>query len=421
MLEQQLSLRNWSHKLERYKLFFEEISIISECNRKLDISIIIISWRLHPDTLQNLMILNKQRNDINVEIIFVNNGAYLDEFQILLPYINKYITLGENTGAYLARNIGAIFADAPILLFLEDDGIPDEQLLLAHYLTHQKYNVIAVQGPYLYKTDNPLNEYQHHYYYGEKVFPKCSDLEGNSSYCADAFFEVGGWDDDITFGGGGIELSIRLNQIYPQLYNQLYSPICVLLHDYVTSMEHLVSKREKQLISHTRLKNKYPEWNRYIEKWLDRSKNREMIQIRNDWKPESEIILQSLEAEITLRNLNKSSKYTQERLFLSNPDHMVEHLQTRQNDYQIVIFGAGELGQRVYKLFSSTINANLVFADNNQDLWGKEINDIKVLSPHDLTTTNNFVYIASQWREEIGIQLREKGFVVSSNYSYVLI
>lgn len=412
--------KKWSYKYEIYKPIFEKIDFLRIDSERKKISVIIISWRLHPDTLNNLMILNEQRDDISLEIIFVNNGGNIDEFQILFPYIDKFITLNQNTGAYLARNIGAVFADSPLLLFLEDDGIPDKKLVLAHYLTHQKYNIIAAQGPYLYKTDNILNEYQHHYYYGEGFFPKCSDLEGNSSYYAAAFFRVGGWDDDIKFGGGGIELSIRLNREYPQFYNQLYSPICILLHDYVTSLEHLQSKREKQKNSHTRLKNKYPEWDNYIGIWLDRINNSKLIEVRDDWKLEHEIMFQDLRQEIINRYLNKTNRYMHERVFLSDTDHLASHLLTRQNDHQIVIFGAGGFGQQVYKLFKDITEKEILFVDNNEALWGKEINNVKILSPDQLSITNNFVYIASLWREEIGLQLRKKGFVVGATYSYVL-
>jgi len=421
ILKKQLRQKNWLDKYDIYQQFFEGIENISGNSGKYDISVVVISWRLHPDTLKNFMILKEQSRNINFELIFVNNGGGCDEFQILLPYIDKYITLSENTGAYLARNIGALFADSSLLLFLEDDGIPDEKLLLSHYLTHHKYNVISVQGPYLYKTDNLLNEYQHHYYHGEDFFPKYSDLEGNSSYLADAFFKVGGWDDNIKFGGGGIELSIRLSKIYPEQYYQIYSPICILMHDYVVSPEHLATKREKQLNSLTQLQIKHPEWNDYIATWLERSNNKKLLQIRNHWTQEDENIFQDLVSEVINKYQYKTSMCLQERIFLSNKDHIIEHIKTRSAEYQIVIFGVGGLGQKVYKLFSELDYKNIIFVDNNQDMWGKEINSVKVLSPENLSTTNHFVYIASSWGEEISAQLREKGFVVGSNYSYVII
>ncbi len=49
------------------------------------------------------------------------------------------------------------------------------------------------------------------YYLGDKPFPIYADLEGNTTYKAKAFFKFGGWDDEIKFGGGGVDLSIRLS------------------------------------------------------------------------------------------------------------------------------------------------------------------------------------------------------------------
>lgn len=289
---------------------------------------------------------------------------------------------------------------------------------MAHYITYQKYDVIAVQGPYLYKTDNPFNEYQHHYYYGEEFFPKCSDLEGNSSYDANAFYEVGGWDDEIRFGGGGIELSIRLNQLDPKPYNQIYAPICILQHDYVKDMDHLLSKREKQKGSHDRLKNKYSQWDNYVANW--NAKRFDLMKIREDWTADKEEFFQNLQQEILTRNEPKINKYKQDRVFLFDIEHVLEHVNEKNREYQIAIFGAGEFGQRVYTLLKDNGYQNMIFIDNNRDAWLKKIGDSSICSPDSLSLDTHFVYIASQWREEIAAQLREKGFALGVNYAHVI-
>lgn len=412
-------MRNWSYKLEQYQKLIEQVEYRIPSNRINNVSVIIISWRLHPDTLDNLRRLHEQRDQLDFNVIFVNNGGAYSEFQPLLEYIDTYVVLNENTGAYLARNIGALFSDAPILFFLEDDGIPDKQLLRAHYLVHQKYDVIAVQGVYLFKTENQYNEYQHHYYYGSDFFPKYSELEGNSSYNAEAFFKVGGWDDDINFGGGGVDLSIRLSEVYPQLSKQLYSPICVLLHDYVVDAAHLATKRAKQLNSHTRLMSKHKNWNDYIRSWSDKQIREMALHVNSHWTYENEKDLQSLKASIITRNTPYINQYMESRLFLSELQSGKKQLLNRDSKHRIIIFGAGESGKRMSKWFKNVIDGNLVFADNNADLWGETIDQIKVINPNEITT-KDYIYIASMWRQEIGEQLRNWGLKPGEHYCYVI-
>ncbi len=264
-LQSFLEEKNWKEKEQKYSKVFKNFKILNEIKNP-QISIIIISWRLHPDTLKNLEILEKQR-DQNFELIFVNNGADRNEFVSLEPFINKYIILNQNTGAYLARNIGSLFAESPILFFLEDDGIPEKNIIEEHLKVHNKYEIIAARGVYKFKTENPLNKIASHYFLGEKPFPIYADLEGNTTYKADLFYKVGGWDDNIRFGGGGVELSIRLLLEEPDKRKQIYTPGPVIYHDYAKDEEHFNNKREKQKKSRKRLLTIHPNWDEYLRSW----------------------------------------------------------------------------------------------------------------------------------------------------------
>ncbi len=257
-LRKALMRRNWRKKETRYLEYLDRVNYLRKTESPL-LSVIVISWRLHRDNLESFRILEKQRG-MNIELIFVDNGAPEGEFRELEPYIDTYIRLNGNTGAYLARNLGAVFAEAPILLFLEDDGIPAENLLAAHLGLFKKYDLIACRGLYVPKTDNPLNQKQAHYYMGPNDYPTFAHVEGNTSYLAEAFFQVGGWDDEINFGGGGAELYLRLLEFDPDKRRQIYSPKPVIYHDYVKDEQHLQTKLERQRISHERLRKKYPQW-----------------------------------------------------------------------------------------------------------------------------------------------------------------
>ena len=266
LLKSRLNKIGWLSKNELYKQYLEYIEK-NEATAAPDVSIIVISWRYHPDTIHNFETLTKQ-SDTNFELIFVDNGGTLGEFHMLKPYIDTYVKLNTNTGAYLARNVGSLFANAPILLFLEDDGIPANNLIKAHLYTFAKYDVIAVRGVYKAKSDdNPLNKLANHYYLGDLPFPRYSDLEGNSAYDSKIFFKAGGWDDEIYFGGGGIDLAIRLMRLEPDMRKQIYSPEPVIFHDYATDGEHLKKKREKQIESFERLRRKHQIFDSFHRAW----------------------------------------------------------------------------------------------------------------------------------------------------------
>lgn len=264
-LTARLEERGWQRKKERYEACFESAAALHHVDSPA-ISIIVISWRLHPDNVTNFQALQRQHEQ-GFELIFVDNGAKEGEFDALKPYIDTYVRLNSNTGAYLARNIGALFAKAPILLFLEDDGIPRDDFVARHLAVHGKYDVIAVRGVYSPKTALPLNATATHYYLGDHPFPYPGNLEGNSSYRADAFYAAGGWDDDINFGYGGWELALRLLSVESDPRKQIYSPDPVIYHDFATSAEHLQTKREKQEASLQRLKKKYPHWDSVMSGW----------------------------------------------------------------------------------------------------------------------------------------------------------
>ncbi len=264
-LNTRLDKVDWKHKLNNYKEVFESVEYINKINSP-KISIIVISWRLHRDTVKSFEILKKQRNT-NFELIFVNNGADENEFISIKHLADIYVKLNKNTGAYLARNIGSLFANSSLLFFLEDDGIPENNLVEAHLNAHKNYDVIAVRGVYSPKTNNPLNQEQSHYYLGDKPFPIYADLEGNTSYKADLFYKVGGWDDEIKFGGGGVDLSIRLAEVEQDRRKQIYSPDPIIYHDFAKDENHLRNKTEKQEESRERLREKHPGWDDYIESW----------------------------------------------------------------------------------------------------------------------------------------------------------
>ncbi|MDD3050187.1 MAG: glycosyltransferase [Candidatus Cloacimonetes bacterium] len=263
LIENRLNRTGW---LSKKKLYSDEISNLQFSHVPTDtmISVIVISWKYDDSVRANLQIIKNQISDY-AELIFVNNGCHAPEMIALKSYASVYIELLHNKGAYLARNIGALFADSPILLFLDDDAYPSADLIKSHLDLHRKYDIIALRGRILPQTTGTLKPA--HYDLGEKTFPMFSDVEGNTSYNATVFYKVGGWDDDLIMGGGGVDLSIRIFKLYPEYHKQIYSPLPLIYHDFVKQPEQQTNKIKTQQESRERLRRKHPDWDSFIASW----------------------------------------------------------------------------------------------------------------------------------------------------------
>lgn len=262
-----LEQRGWAEKRPLYEPALSALSLRANVLPPR-ISVVVISWQPSRTVVESLRFLQHQRRE-GFELIFVDNGSGNAHAQSVAELADVAIALDHNTGAYFARNVGAVMATAPVILFLEDDGIPAPDLLAAHLEMFERYDVISVRGRYVPKTGNPLNELATHYELGPTPFPLVSNLEGNTSYDARAFFAVGGWDDDITFGHGGMELGLRLFTAIPDARKQIYAPRPVILHDYVGDQAHLDKKRQRQYESYQRLAGKLPGWEAWVQQCCD--------------------------------------------------------------------------------------------------------------------------------------------------------
>ncbi|BBD09305.1 glycosyltransferase family 2 protein [Desulfovibrio ferrophilus] len=279
ILSQMIHATGWRDRQSSYVQALDSLICMSAI-RKPAISVVIISWQPDERALQTLLSLEAQRRTLSdtgqqIEVILVDNGSSNGFAPELYPHADTVLRLKTNTGAYFARNIGSIFAHAPILLFLEDDGLPEPDLVAAHLQDHARFDILMARGVYRPRTDSPLNRFAGHYYLGDNPFPRYCDLEGNVSILTAAFREVGGWDEAIFFGHGGVELSCRLLDRYGQPERMIYTPGPVLHHDYSSSEQHLTMKRERQAKSRAYVESKHPELDRILDTW-----NREYKQLQ---------------------------------------------------------------------------------------------------------------------------------------------
>jgi len=265
ILDRWLTQKGWENKKILYTKYFETVTFLKSVQQPA-ISVIVVSWRLHRDSLKNFQILEQQRNQ-HFELVLLDNGGKLGEMDSLKLFVDTYVRLNANTGVCLARNVGALFAKAPILFFLDDDCFPSDNLLSAHIAQYSCYDIVCARGAIKPKTSNRLNKKAIHYYLGPNPFPIYPDTGGNFSIRAGLFFKIGGWDDRITFGCEEVDLSRRIIDIEPDLRKQIYNPEAVIYHDYAVDNEHLAEKMKKQEESRRYIRQKHPDYDNFLNMW----------------------------------------------------------------------------------------------------------------------------------------------------------
>lgn len=267
ILDSALKSKDWLNKRPLYHYWFDKVCTKNK-KPKPRVSIVVISYRLHPKTKYCLKKLQKQVEKWG-EIIFVNNGAPDEDFESLMPYIDTYVKLKGNAGASLPRNLGAVFSNAPLLMFIEDDGIPTPGLVKAHMSVYEHYKAVTVRG--VYRAAKP--PFPAHYSLGNQLKPAMNNQEGNSSFLSKPFFHVGGWGDDLFFGSEGRELGFRLVKSGYGYDQHLYTPDAVLCHDFFRDEKHMNKRWLQTRASWILLHTMYPtEFAEYQYKWWKISK-----------------------------------------------------------------------------------------------------------------------------------------------------
>lgn len=275
LLAEALGRAGWPGRLASYAAPLEEVILRAQAPGVVDLSVVVLTWNPGPKARATLESLGRQREALrgqgwDLETILVDNGSEGRAAAPLADLADVAVRLRENTGAYFARNLGSAFARAPVLLFLEDDGEPAEDLAAQHLAAHERFDILLARGVYRPLHDSPLNRHAGHYRLGDEPFPRFCDLEGNASARTSAFREVGGWDDAIFFGHGGVDLSWRLVERFGRPEQLVYLPGPVLGHDYAKSEAHLAAKRERQAESRAYLERKIPNLDAFLETYQRR-------------------------------------------------------------------------------------------------------------------------------------------------------
>lgn len=417
LLQERLSKLKWSNKLALYNSVIDSVVIKDTTINNIENTVIVVAHKYSRDLVSNLELLNQEKDE-DTEIIFVNNNIPENELFEIDKYINVRVNINNNSGACVARNIGAVFSNGSLLIFVDDDGKPDENFLKGHILSHKMFNIISARGVCLPKTNKIFMD---HYCLGTEISSSYCNLEGNYSIIADVFFEVGGWNDNLFYGHEGMELSYRLIKYDSDISKQIYSPLPILYHDYVKNESDKILKYEKLETSRKEIVKFSPMFETVMNLWMSNTNKTNEIDYRiclsNSIYYDFQSILDCARLKID------DWKQSTENSIFDFRDINIDLMIKRKNFFEnkkIYIFGSGKKGKKVFNSMKN-LNIEIVgFVDNNEDIHGKYICNKKINLLNEICN-DAFVLVASMWENEINLQLMDKGFSNHIGFANIII
>jgi glycosyltransferase involved in cell wall biosynthesis len=180
----------------------------------------------------------------------VENGISDIESAVSADIKNYVLVSSEvNLGCSLGRNLGAEHASGKYIVFVDDDGVPEDDAIDCLITTIESHGAIAVRGKVVPRTPESLTP--PHYDRGDLVVPSVPDAEGISVWDRVEFQRFGGF-DGLLAGHEGLHLMCRMFRFHGP-YAFLYTPDAVLHHDFNDSKAGLQQKERRQAFNRSYL------------------------------------------------------------------------------------------------------------------------------------------------------------------------
>ncbi|HWH59010.1 MAG TPA: polysaccharide deacetylase family protein [Terriglobales bacterium] len=201
-------------------------------------SIIVPTWRRASVLKSTLSAIENQSYE-NIEVLVVCDGDDPETLSLSQSFCMKrplrWVFHAENRGLPSARNTGAREAAGEIILFLDDDVLPDPELVEAHvghHLAEGLEHRVAVGSLTLEQRLTPLNSFvdicmEEAWKQSMERWAKCLSAQGidsvgddvqailwfglNSSIRRDVFLSSGGYNEAFRASDEEIELGMRLH------------------------------------------------------------------------------------------------------------------------------------------------------------------------------------------------------------------
>ena len=225
-LSQRLKFKDW---LGRQFTYFPLIDNLNNDSTSLSPSISVIVEITKPDrsSFVGLKIL-KDLAPCPFQLVMVDNASDSPIAPMLLSLGDVRIRLNSKAGSHTARNIGAICADSPLLVFLSDAVQPHPQILQQYIQCAANQGALAMRGTVSGLQESPGTIFGR-FSRTDTPHSWAMDLDENMAIDAKTFYALGGFDETQPQGYGALDLSIRIYGRYPEAQRQFHVPLASAL------------------------------------------------------------------------------------------------------------------------------------------------------------------------------------------------
>ncbi len=197
--------------------------------RSVDVSVVVPTFNRRERLRRVLAALDAQRTtshdgtDFDFEVVVVSDGSTDGTAEVMAAYTADHpvrFIEQDNAGPAAARNAGVAASRGDLVVFIDDDVIPEPGCLAAHVARHGANRGLVVIGPMLTPTDVPLSPWvAWEQFQLEKQYRRFDEsptahhrqfYTGNASVARAAFERVGGFDTSFR-RAEDVELAHRLH------------------------------------------------------------------------------------------------------------------------------------------------------------------------------------------------------------------
>lgn len=327
---------------------------------------------------------------INIEYIIIDGGSTDGTLDIIKKY-SQYITYWvsePDKGIYDAMNKGIRVATGDLIAFINSDDWYDENAMLHFVKAYQTRRADVLYGDIIYINEDGTEQY-----------------ESNQNLDLDKMF----YTNKLCHQG----ICVRTELMKRHRFDLTYK----IVSDYDFLLKILINGASfayigKFLIAFFRRSG--VSTNHIVEAV------REMTEIANKRS------LKILEDKGNLVKLSKVKKLIELRKYYGIQQkifrdlfyekcHLSKQLEIIPDKY--VIFGSGMVGRQLLKLLNDIGVKVECFMDSNPNLWGEEVNGVKVMKPQDILPAGQKVLISSyEYSDEMAYILDEIGFKENRDY-----
>ena len=256
--------------LARYEPLIRQTRRFVTHDQTPHVSIIAVGWRRPQALLQALDHARQQRGltPAQLELILVDNGGLHDAYDEIARRVSVHVQLRVNARHCIGRNIGAALAQAPVLCFIDDDGLIRPDYAACALARLAEPGVVAVRSRIVAKDHRYFTTLASHYDRGQDAVEDCLVTEGSMAIWRDAFLQVGGFAEAL-FGHEGIDLTFRLKRRDPQA-RVLYAPDMIMAHDYMDGWVKFIKKSSHYSGINDALASRDPELERFMSDYFAR-------------------------------------------------------------------------------------------------------------------------------------------------------